>query len=95
VTQVLYRWKGLPFLAIICNKFFPFLATFRSIKIVIFGNIWDQNLAKNGKKVTQGSHFLANHFIAISGKNMLLPFFDLNTDKAFSLHSVPTEYVMV
>lgn len=38
--------KGLPFLAIIFNQFFPFMATFRSIKSVIFGNILFQFLAR-------------------------------------------------
>ena len=31
----------------------PFLATLRSIKIAIFGNFLKQNVAKNGKNVTQ------------------------------------------
>ena len=43
----------LPILAIICNQLLPFLATLRSIKIAVFGNFLNQNVAKNGKNVTQ------------------------------------------
>ena len=32
---------------------FSFLATLRSIKVAIFGSFWKQNIAKNGKNVTQ------------------------------------------
>ena len=47
VTEVLYR-------VIMCTLLLPFLATIVVRQIVaIFGNLVTQNIARNGKKVTE------------------------------------------
>ena len=55
----------MPILAIICNQLLPFLATLKSIKIAIFGNLWKQNVAKNGKTVTMSLGLRPYRFVEL------------------------------